>query len=66
MPIIEKKHVAMELDKAREHAQFLIDNQYVKGKTLDEVVKALQLPPEDKVIDPFTFENINKDAPLRF
>lgn len=63
MPIIEKKHIEMELSKARDHAQYLIDKGFVKGKSLDEVVAMLQKPEEARPKDPFTFQEFSKNDP---
>jgi hypothetical protein len=60
MPKIEKPHVPMELSKAREHAAYLIQHGYVKGKTIDEVVELLQKPEADRPTDPFTFQELSK------
>lgn len=50
----------MELSKARDHAYYLIEKGYVKGKTVDEVVAMLQKPEAERPKDSFTFQELFK------
>lgn len=60
MPKIEIVHTPMELSKARDHAYYLIEKGYVKGKTVDEVVAMLQKPEAERPKDSFTFHELSK------